>query len=211
MNAARVPLTFRIMVITDDRPDVIGRVARALSGPRTVPVAVQLRLKGASHETLLPMANALRTLTRARHAQLLIHSDPHIARAVGADGLHLPAHGTSVADARAALSPGTCVGVSCHTAAEVLDAASAGADYALLSPIHTVAGKAPPLGVEGFAGIVRLTPLPVLALGGIRAHDVSSLKDAGAAGFAVMRGVMAADDPEQALRALGARWETGLS
>ena len=87
------------------------------------------------------------------------------------------------------------IGCSAHDAREL--EAAAGADYATLSPIFPSASKpgyGPALGVSRFAAVVAAARLPVIALGGVDATNVASCIDAGAAGVAVMGGVMSATD-----------------
>lgn len=115
----------------------------------------------------------------------------------GAIGLHQPAAqrgpvGAQVAD---------LVGRSCHTRAEVEQAAADGCDYVTLGPWAPTASK------PGYP--VTLEPadfghhaVPVFALGGITPANAREARDAGAHGVAVMGGVMAAAEPAAAVAAL---------
>ncbi len=199
-------LPFRLMLVTDDGPDLAARLERALTIRARIPVAVQLRMKRANLRELQDMATRVRSLTRARGLPLFINGRVDVALEVEADGVHLPAKGISIAVARAFMPASTCIGVSCHTADEVAAASQEGANYVLLSPIRKVEGKAKPLGIEGFAAIARTTSLPVLALGGITLPDVAALRAAGAAGIAVMRSVMLAADPAAMLGTFCDAW-----
>jgi len=192
-------LPFRVMLISDESPDAVERIGRALSRPLPAPVAVQLRMKSKPVVELRGIARELRALTTACGAMLLINDRVDLALEVAADGVHLPRTGLSVACARALLPSRALVGVSCHTQTEVAEAACAGASYALLSPIYAVAGKAPPLGIAGFRSVSAQNLLPLVALGGLGVADASELRAAGAAGIAVLRGVMAAANPARAL------------
>jgi thiamine-phosphate pyrophosphorylase len=49
---------------------------------------------------------------------------------------------------------------------------------------------------------VRAAAIPVLAIGGVRAESVSSRRAAGAHGVAVIRAILAADDPAATTREL---------
>ena len=131
-------------------------------------------------------------------AELVVASDPALAAHLGAAGVHL-AQADPWPDVDLAL------GRSCHDAAELDDAEAHHAAYVTLSPVFPTASKpgwGPPLGLDGFAELVTGRSVPVIALGGITADTVSACLDAGAAGVAVMGGVMAAQDPEGAVRAL---------
>jgi thiamine-phosphate pyrophosphorylase len=96
------------------------------------------------------------------------------------------------------------VSVAVHDAEEARRAR--GADLALVSPVFSPGSKPgdtrPTLGPEGFRALASALPCPALALGGITPE--SALLLGGAAGFAVISGVLEAEDPGAAVRALGA-------
>lgn len=193
---------FDLMIISDQGPDLLARVTHALAEAPPDRVAVQLRERTLDDAAWRALAAALRTLTRARGVRLLVNGPIDAARAVGADGVHLPEAGLSVRDARAALGPSTIIGASRHDRAGIVRAAEEGADYATLSPVHAVVGKAPPLGIEGFGRIAASAPLPIFALGGVREVDVAALCAAGAHGIAVIREVLSAPAPGARVAAL---------
>ncbi len=201
-------LPFSIMIITDEGPDVLSRLERALNVPPEVAthVAVQLRLKTWPLPEVRRVARALRILTEDRAVALLINDQLELALELDAQGLHLPARSLSIGVARASLSARALLGMSCHTEQDLVRAANVGANYALLSPIHAVPGKAPALGVAAFGVMARRAALPVIALGGIDLEDVSPLRQAGAAGIAVMRAVLSSNEPAGALARLHQRW-----
>jgi thiamine-phosphate pyrophosphorylase len=148
-----------------------------------------------------------RTLARAAHAHgatLTLHGDPALAKAAGADGTHLRS-GNDAAAARILLGPGKLIGVSIHTATEAEAIDPRHVDYALAGPAFETASKpgyGPALGREGFLDIARRAPVPVLAIGGINAARLGEFIAAGAAGVAVMGGVMRAADHAQEVGAL---------
>jgi 8-oxo-dGTP diphosphatase len=124
---------------------------------------------------------------RRRGARVVINSDQVLARATGADGVHL----RSAALADLALRPDfEWVGASCHTRAELEHAAALGLDYAVLGAVRATpthpdrAG----LGWDMFADLVRGLPLPVFALGGVGPDDMDTARMAGAHGIAAIRG-----------------------
>lgn len=181
-------------------------------------VAVQLRAKSASARELYEAASALRPITRAAGALLLVNARLDVAIAAGADGVHLPERGLPPSAVRARM-PDAWVGVSCHDARGLARATAEGADYAVLGPIGPVPGKGAPLGVEGFRALLARAPrtgaprgsrpLPVLALGGIGAGDAPALLEAGAHGVAVIRAVVGASDPAEALASMLRALDTG--
>jgi thiamine-phosphate pyrophosphorylase len=110
------------------------------------------------------------------------------------------------------LGPGQLVGVSTHSPAEALAAAREGADYVVFGPVYDTPSKREygrPQGLPALAEACRQTPVPVLAVGGVTPERVGELRAAGAAGVAVIRGLLEAEDPARATRAFLAAWTVG--
>ena len=163
-------------------------------------VWVQLRAKSASARDLVTLGRALLPAVRAAGGKLVVNGRVDVARAIGADGAHLPERGLAARDVRALLGPTAIVGRSCHDAEGLRRAARERVTYAVLGPIRAVPGKGSPLGLDGFGQLARGREVPILALGGITADDVAVLRAHGAAGVAVIRAIGHAEDPGAALR-----------
>jgi len=158
---------------------------------------VSLREKDLPADAQIALARSLAQIAQRYGARLSLHGDAALARAAGLDGVHLSAHGDAAA-ARASLGPHALIGISIHSAAEAATLDPAVIDYAVAGPAFATASKpgyGPPLGPDGLAAICRAAPVPVVAIGGIEADNVSAIIAAGAAGIAVMGSVMRADDP----------------
>jgi len=128
-----------------------------------------------------------------RHgARVLVNGDAQLARAVGADGVHLPAAMLMQLRQRPEFP---LVGASCHDAGELARAAALGVDFAVLGPVQATAShpQQTPLGWEGFAGLIEGSPLPVYALGGMGHADLARALAAGAQGIAAIRAAWSAD------------------
>ncbi|MGY2067068.1 thiamine phosphate synthase [Blastococcus sp. SYSU DS0619] len=177
----------RLLVLTDRtqcRGDLTGTVARAVAaGAR----AVVLREKDLPLRERVALAADLRNVLASVDG-VLVWS--------GADGsggeaaVHLSAR-----DAFPERRPAV-VGRSCHSAAEVAQAAAEGCDHVFVSPVFLTASKpgyGPALGLDGLAALVRGAP-PVYALGGIEPVGVPGCLAAGARGVAVMGPVMREPD-----------------
>jgi thiamine-phosphate pyrophosphorylase len=101
------------------------------------------------------------------------------------------------------------VGLSVHAGDEVAALDAAPLDYLVAGPAFATESKpgyGPFLGPAGVQALARATRHPVVAIGGIDAGNAPDLLNAGAAGVAVMGGVMRAADPGDAVRALLAAW-----
>ena len=149
------------------------------------------------------LLRALVTLGHPFGAIVTAHEDIPAVVMTGADGVHLPGGGDPVA-ARARLPQGL-IGVSAHAPEEAGAQLRAGADYVTLSPIFLSASKpgyGPAAGLDALAAAARLSPGPIIALGGIGAANTALCLAAGARGIAVMGEVMRAADPEATVRNL---------
>lgn len=185
--------SFRLYLITDRRlqSELPWAVERALSALPRGTAAVQLREKDLSGRALFELAGELRAITARHGASLFVNERADIARAVGADGVHLPGDSFSVEDARAWLGPGTMVGASCHTPGEL--ALRSGADFATISPIFPSPGKGEAIGLEALARAAERSALPLYALGGIEAAHIPQALSAGAFGVAAIRAWLEGD------------------
>jgi 8-oxo-dGTP diphosphatase len=120
-------------------------------------------------------------------ACVLVNDDEALAKAVGANGVHLSSARLMQARTRPAFDR---VGASCHDEREVAQAAALGLDFALLSPVLPTASHPGErtLGWDDFARLVDHAPLPVFALGGMRTELLETAWAHGAHGLALMRG-----------------------
>ncbi|MER7418150.1 thiamine phosphate synthase [Micromonospora peucetia] len=110
---------------------------------------------------------------------------------LGGNAVHLPSAGPYPPPSL------ELVGRSCHDRAELARLTTE--DYATLSPVfpsRTKPGYGPPLRPDGLRELIRHSPVPVLALGGVQSPDqVGVCVEAGAVGVAVLGAIMRAADP----------------
>ena len=120
---------------------------------------------------------------------------------VGADALRLAGAGVHLPERMARRTgplkrarPGVTVTVAAHSLPALIRARRAGADAALLSTVFESrspsAGR--PLGPVRFAALVRQAGLPVYALGGVKTKNAPRLLGSGAAGLAMVDGLLKA-------------------
>ena len=150
------------------------------------------------------LSRALLPRAHANGAKLVMHADAALAARAGADGVHLSS-GVDAAASRAMMGPERMVGISIHTVPEAAAINPAHVDYVLAGPAFETASKpgyGPEIGRKGLAEIAQAARVPVLAIGGVNAARLGELIAAGAAGVAVMGGVMRAADPAQEVAAL---------
>ena len=185
LRALRLPPVYGITNAADlDIPEFMRRLERALAGGLRL---VQVREKSLSRSALRDFAAAVTAAAHARGARVLVNSSPELAREVGADGVHF----TSAQLRQIARRPDfDLVGASCHDAEELVRARRLGADLAVLGPVAPTPSHpgAAGIGWERFAGLVKDCPLPVYALGGLKAPDLETAWRCGAHGISMMRG-----------------------
>ena len=165
---------------------------------------ISLREKDLPEDEQALLARRLLPVVRATGARLLVHGEAALAVLAGADGVHLSANADAAA-ARARLGRDKLVGISIHSVGEAAAIVPVQVDYALAGPAFETASKpgyGPEIGHKGLAEIARAAPVPVLAIGGVNALRVPELIAAGAAGGAVMGGVVRAADPATEVRGL---------
>ena len=137
------------------------------------------------------MAQRLAAIARRRGLVLLIGAD---ALRVKGAGVHLPERLAHRAGAIKRARPGALVTAAAHSLSGLIRARRGGADAALLSVVFDSgspsAGR--PIGPVRFAALVRRAGLPVYALGGVRTKNAPRLKGSGAAGLAMVEGLIKA-------------------
>lgn len=164
----------------------------------------QLREKNLAGRELLERACEIREATRQAGVLFIVNDRPDVARAAGADGVHLGQDDLSIREARRILGPDALIGVSTHSMEQLRQAMLEGADYVGIGPTFPSKTKA----FEQFAGLefVRAataeTSLPAFALGGIGPENVAQVVAAGGRRVAVSAAIAGAEDPEPAARVL---------
>jgi thiamine-phosphate pyrophosphorylase len=192
----------RLLLVTDPRPDLVPRVEAAVRGGVDV---VQLREKRAKGEGLLSLAEELKEICAYRDALFTVNDDIELARLLKAAGVHLGQEDEPVSRAREILGPDAIVGRSVGTVEEARAAVREGADYLGVGTVFTTPTK-PDADVKGLALVEEVArenpPLPWFAIGGITRETAAQVAAAGAPGFAVVRAILDAEDPEAATREL---------
>lgn len=206
-----------------DFPALRRDAGRALAGGVDI---VQLRDKNSAGDAAYGPLEALHELRAlavlaelcAEHDALLAVNDrADLARAAGADVLHLGQDDLPPELAREIVGDGMLVGRSCHAAAEVdaalADTRSGLVDYFCTGPVWPTPTKpgrhAPGLDLVRHAAAVADPDVadspPWFAIGGVDASNLDEVLDAGARRIVVVRAITGSGDPEAAARALRER------
>ncbi len=173
---------------------VVTQVRLAIDGGARL---VQYRDKSMDSVCRMRDASALVELCRGRRIPFLINDDMELARAVGADGVHLGKDDISLRDARAVLGSAAVIGISCYNRLELARQAEAGgADYVAFgsffsSPTKPDAARA---SLELLQRAKEALHVPIVAIGGISPENGRKLIGAGADALAVINGVFGQSD-----------------
>lgn|ERR1700681_769910 len=195
----------RLYLITGDHGDEVETariVESALEGGATV---VQLRKKTMPKPQQYRLALALRTLTLAHEALLIINDHPAIAIAADADGVHLGQDDLPPDVVRALPGfEGRLIGRSTHSMEQARAAMTEGADYIAVGPVYPTPTKAgrPAVGAGLVSQVASIIDRPWVAVGGIDHDNAPDVIAAGARAIAVVRAVYDAADPAEAARRL---------
>lgn len=195
-----------LYIVTDRKAsrgrDHMSMVRAALDGGADV---IQLRDKDLSGRDLYALAREMASLVHASRARFIVNDRLDIALAAGADGVHLGQYDLPVAAARSLSPPSLIIGASVGSVEEALAAERDGANYIALSPVFSTPTKddaGPGHGLEVLREIKAAVKLPVIAIGGVNAGNVTEVVAAGADGVAVISAVLGADDVEAAARSM---------
>jgi thiamine-phosphate pyrophosphorylase len=167
---------------------------------------VQLREKHLSDRELLGRATALTEVAHSRNALCIINDRPDIALAAGADGVHVGQDDLAVADVRRVAGGNLLVGKSTHSRQEVAAAAPERPDYLAIGPMFASHTKPETQALVSRDALIEAARSefagPIVAIGGIDAHNVSELVSAGVNRVAVCGAVIGVEDPRAAARAI---------
>ncbi|SCB44262.1 thiamine phosphate synthase [Rhizobium lusitanum] len=170
----------------------------AVAGGATI---VQLRDKHASTAAMIDTGLSLKRALAGSNARLIVNDDVEAAIAIGADGLHIGQEDLDAETARRMIGPEMILGLSVETEALASAVDAEIVDYVGVGPVFATPTKPDhkqPIGFDGLARIVRLCPVPVVAIGGLKAEHTADVLSAGADGLAVVSAICGKADPTAA-------------
>jgi len=160
--------------------------------------AIQLREKNLPEDELHTLARDVLKLTRQYNALLIINHRAELAHDIGADGVHLTESSPAVRKIRKEF-PDLLIGKSAHSLQSALRAQHQKADFITFSPVYDTPSKqqyGPPQGLEKLKQVCAGLDIPVLALGGIDLSRISTVREQGAFGVGLIRGIWNSPDIE---------------
>lgn len=177
------------------------QVEASLQGGATM---IQLREKDLSQDQFLAEGKEIQALCKAYHVPFLINDSVDIAVALGADGIHVGQHDMAAGQVRENIGPDMILGVSAQTVAQARSAQKAGADYLGVGAVFPTGTKddADAVTYDTLKAICAAVDIPVVAIGGIGAHNITKLAGSGICGVAVVSALYAQPDIKSATQSL---------
>jgi thiamine-phosphate pyrophosphorylase len=182
---------------------------------------IQVRERGLPDPPLLALVRDVKSAIAGTGARVIVNDRVDVALAAGASGVHLPGRGVHCSDVRRITPPGFLVGRSVHSAPEaVAVVGDGGCDYLVFGSLLPSASKPPSHPTAGFAGLAAVcravadataagdVPVPVLAIGGLRAGDAPAAARAGARGLAAIGLFADTEDVAALIRVLRSGFDT---
>ena len=199
----------RLYLVTDpelcSQHGLLETVRDAVRGGVT---AVQLRDKTATTSALVKMGRDIATGLADTGVPLIVNDNVEAAIAIGADGLHVGQGDMKVDEARRLIGPDMLLGLSCETVEDARMTDPAIVNYIGVSPVFATPTKTDhslAVGIEGLRAIAAATPVPKVAIGGLKSHHFEAIFENGADGVAVVSAICGQPDAEAAASALATK------
>ena len=200
-------INYSLYLVTDEvercRYGLEETVRRAVEGGVSL---VQYRSEKLTYEEQKAQVLPLQQYLRSVGVPLIINDNVALAVEIDAEGIHIGQDDMPVAEARALIGPDKILGLTVTTAEQMAAVNTELVDYIGCGPVFPTITKddaPPPMGVEGWAELAKLSPLPIVAIGGLNAERTAAIRATGlAAGVAVVSAICAAENPTTAAQQL---------
>lgn len=158
---------------------------------------IQLRAKNKTPAEVLRVAREIVSLKKNHDFIFIINDHASVCVEADADGVHVGQGDMPVSEARKIVGPNKIVGLSTHSVEQARAAQSLPVDYIGLGgifPTQTKPTGHPVLGVEVLSQVVKLSRVPVVAIGGINATNFQAVLSTGVASIAIVSAINGAGD-----------------
>jgi thiamine-phosphate pyrophosphorylase len=172
---------------------------------------IQLRMKDADTNEIRQAALRLKPLCKLHNAVFLLNDHVGLCKEIEADGVHLGKEDMHPQKARKILGENFIIGSTCNTYKDIENLKDKLINYIGLGPFRFTDTKkniSHILGIEGCQHIVNecnknKIHIPIVAIGGITADDISSILQTGIKGVAISSAILQAKRPvEETMRIL---------
>lgn len=192
-------------ITASDSNNLLKNVALALQGGVRI---LQYRNKNAAAAQQLSEATALASLCKQYKVCFIINDDIHLAKQVGADGVHLGREDGSIREARNVLGADAIIGVTCYQDVKrALAAEKSGANYVAFGSFFASPTKpnAPKADIQLLQQARQKIALPICCIGGITLKNANILIENGADMIAVISSLFATEDITQTAQRFSAK------
>lgn len=181
--------------------DLVDQVEETILAGTTI---VQLREKELSDKDFLVEAVKVQSVCQKHNIPFIINDNLEVAIACGADGIHVGQSDLAANQVRERLGKDKIIGVSAQTVEQAILAEQMGADYLGVGAVFSTSTKldASDVSFDTLKQICKSVSIPVVAIGGINAHNLLQLSGSGVDGVAVVSAIFAQNDISKATREL---------
>lgn len=195
------------LVLDPELCRAIGMIETARLAARGGATMVQLRDKQATTAEMIATGLELKAALAGMGVPLIVNDDVEAAIAIGADGIHVGQDDMGAAAVRQRIGEEMILGLSVETEELARQVDAAVVDYVGIGPVFATGTKPdhkPPVGFEGLARIAAISPVPAVAIGGLKGEHAGAVFSAGAKGLAVVSAICGQPDPEAATKLIAA-------
>jgi thiamine-phosphate pyrophosphorylase len=171
---------------------------------------IQYREKEKSDRQQYEECMKIREMTREAGVTFIVNDRVDLALMVGADGLHIGQDDVPPETVRKLIGDTMFIGLSTHSPEQAKAALKQDVDYIGVGPIfatNTKKNVCAPVGLEYLEYVVKNVPLPFVAIGGIKEHNIADVYRRGARCIALVTEIVGAPDIVDKVRSLRAAME----
>lgn len=155
-------------------------------------------------------AKEIRKMTKDYGAILIVNDYVDLAMMVEADGVHLGHEDYPIDEVRKIVGEEMIIGGSTHWPNQMLETIKKGADYIGAGPIfetHTKEDVISPVGLEYLEFALKNSPIPVVAIGGIKEHNIEQVIKTGAKCICLVTEITQAPNIKEKIKKLYEIWK----
>ncbi len=157
---------------------------------------VQLREKNLGYDEFLSEALKLKEICSKYNVPFIVNDNVQVAIDSKADGIHVGQNDMELSEVRKLVGNDMIIGVSAQTLEQALTAEKNGADYLGIGAIFKTVTKqdAKYVTLDTLKQICSAVSIPVVAIGGIKQHNIMQLSGTGTDGIAMISEIYSAEN-----------------
>jgi thiamine-phosphate pyrophosphorylase len=155
-------------------------------------------------------AKEIREMTKDYEAILIVDDFVDLAIMIGADGVHIGHEDYPVEEVRKLVGDEMIIGGSTHWPNQMFEVINSGVDYIGAGPIfetHTKEDVISPVGLEYLDFALKNSSVPVVAIGGIKEHNIREVIRRGAKCACLVTEIVSAPNIKEKVKNIMKIWE----